>query len=181
MSISSFLRHFILLFLLFRHHLVYVHHLSFAEIKAVKLRAQLRAFATQQKKKEENKTGERASSSAPKFVGTGAHKRKNDGKDDHPPKKPFVGDKSLKKATPLKVGHRVGKGLMTSSGPVNQGPYCRLFTHKNYAIEMVGFIIRNKDVDPCTDQGTDELGVLYLFDLAGVHFYFCLHLYFLLV
>ena len=59
------------------------------------------ASATQQKKKEENKLkGDRASSSAPKAVGKGAHKRKVDGKDDRPPKKPYVtiGDKSLKKA-----------------------------------------------------------------------------------
>ena len=146
---------------------------------AIKLRAQ--AFATQQKKKEENKMGEGASSSAPKVFGRGAHKRKNDGKDDRPPKKPSVGDKSLEKPTPPKVGHRVGKGLMTSLGPVNQGPHCRLLTHKNYATEMVGSIIRDKDIDPCTDQGTDELGASDLFDLARVGFYFCLHLYFLLV
>jgi len=43
---------------------------------------------------------------------------------------------------------------------------------------MVGSIIRDKDVDPCAEQGTDELGVLGLFDLARVRF--PLHLTFLL-
>jgi len=116
--------------------------------------------------------GDGASSSAPKAVGKGVHKTKPDGKDDHPPKKPsvIVGDKSLKKPTPLKTGHGVGKGLMTSSGPVAQGPNCRLLTHKDYAIEMVGSIIRDKDVDPCVEEGTDELGASGLFDLTQVRF-----------
>ena len=37
------------------------------------------------------------------------HKRKNDGKDDRPPKKPSVRDKFLKKLTPPKIGHGVGR------------------------------------------------------------------------
>ena len=37
--------------------------------------------------------------------------------------------------------------------------------HKNYAIEMVGSIIRDKDVDPCAEEGTDELRASGLFDL----------------
>ena len=122
-------------------------------MEVARLRAQVHASATQQKKKEENKVkGDEASSSAQKAVGKGALKRKPDRKDDRPPKKPsvIVGDKSLKKPTPLKTGHGVGKGLMTSSGPVAQGPNCRLLTHKDYAIEMVGSIIRDKDVNPCT-------------------------------
>ena len=61
-----------------------------------------------------------ASLLAPKAVGKGVLKRKLDGKDDRPPKKPAVaiGDKSAKKLMPLKTGHGVGKGLMTSLGPV---------------------------------------------------------------
>ena len=70
---------------------------------------------------------------------------------------------------------------MTSSSPVDQGLDRRLLTHKNYAIEMVGSIIRDKDVDPCADQGIDELGVSSLFNLARVRFSFCLHLYYLLI
>ena len=131
------------------------------------------ASAAQQKKKEENKVkGDGVSSSAPKVVGKGLHKRKPDWKDDRPCKKPSVtvGDKSLKKLTPPKTGHGVGKGLMTSLGPVVQGLDPRLLTHKDYAIEMVGSIIRDKDVDPCAEQGTDELRASGLFDLARVRF-----------
>jgi len=64
--------------------------------------------------------GDGESSSAPKVVGKGPHKRKPDGKDDCPSKKPSitVRNKSLKKLTPPKTGHSVGKGLMTLSGPV---------------------------------------------------------------
>ena len=142
-------------------------------MEAARLRAQVRASATQQKKKEENKLkGDGASSSAPKVVGKGVHKRKADGKDDRPPKKPSVtvGDKSLKKADAPKTGHNVNKGLMTSSGLVAQGPDRRLLTHKDYAIKMVGSIIRDKDVDPCVEQGTDKLGASGLFNLARVRF-----------
>ena len=114
----------------------------------------MHAFAAQQKKKEENKLkGDEASSSAPKAVGKGVHKRKADGKDDCPPKKPSVTiwDKSLKKLMPPKTSHDVGKGLMMSSGPVAQGLDCRLLTHRDYTIEMVGSIIKDKDVYPCVE------------------------------
>ena len=92
-----------------------------------------------------------ASSSAPKVVGKGVHKRKADGKDDHPSKKPFVTiwDKSLKKLMPPMTGHGVGKGLMMSLGLVAYRLDLCLLTHKDYTIEMVGSIIRDKDVDPC--------------------------------
>ena len=133
----------------------------------------MRASAAQQRKKEGNKVkGDEASSSAPKAIGKGAHKRKVNGKDDRRPKKPsvIVGDKSLKKPMPPKIGHNVGKGLMTSLGPVAQGSDRRFLTHKDYAIEMVGSIIRDKDVDPYAEQGTDELGASGLFNLARVRF-----------
>ena len=133
----------------------------------------MRASVAQQKKKEENKVkGDGASSSAPKAVGKGALKRKPNGKDDRPPKKlaVTVGDKSSKKLTPLRTGHGMGKGLMTSLGPVAQGPDRHLLMHKDYAIEMVGSIIRDKDVDPCVEEGTDELGASGLFDLTRVRF-----------
>ena len=119
-------------------------------MEAARLRAQVRASATQQKKKEENKTKGVGHPCQLQKPSGRAHKRKFNGKDDCPPKKPsiIVGDKSLKQSTPLKTGHGVGKGLMTSSSPVAQGSDRRLLTHKDYAIEMVGSIIRDKDVDP---------------------------------
>ena len=107
-------------------------------------------------------------------------KRKNYGKDDHPSKKPNVnvGDRSSKKPTLPKTGHGVGKGLMTTLGLDTQGPDRCLLTHKNYAIAMMGSIIRDKDVDPCTKLGIDELGASSLFDLARVCFYiFLIHLF----
>ena len=55
---------------------------------------------------------------------------------------------------------------MTSTGLVNQGT-CRLFTHKGYAIEMVESIIKETDVDPSDEQGTEDLGALGLFDLIN--------------
>ena len=120
--------------------------------------------------------GDGASSLALKAIGKGAHKRKVDGKDDRPSKKPsvIVGDKSLKKPMPPKTGHDVGKGLMTSLGPVAQGSDRRFLTHKDYAIEMVGSIIRDKDIGLCVEEGTDELGASGLFDLTRVHFPLCL-------
>ena len=142
-------------------------------MEATKLRAQVRTSAAQQKKKEEDKTkGEGASLSALKTVRK-VPKRKSDWKDDRPPKKPAVNvrDKSSKKPTLPKTGHGVGKGLMTTSGLVTQGPDRCLLTHKDYAIKMVGSIIRDRDVDPCVELGTDELGASGLFDLARVCFY----------
>ena len=68
------------------------------------------------------------------------------------------------------TGHSVGKGLMTSSSPIAQGSDCHLLMHKDYAIEMVGSIIRDKDVDPYAKEGTDKLGALGFFDLTRVRF-----------
>ena len=35
-------------------------------------------------------------------------------------------------------------------------PNRHLITHKDYALEMVGSIIRDKDVDPCAEQGQEK-------------------------
>ena len=40
---------------------------------------------------------------------------------------------------------------MTTSGFVVQDPNRRLLTHKDYALEMVESIIRDKDVDLCVE------------------------------
>ena len=92
------------------------------------------------------------SSSAPKVVGKGVLKRKTEGKDDYPSKKPSVtpGEKQSKKSSPPKLSHGTGKGLMTLSGPDTQGTH-RLLTHKGYAVEMVESIIKETDVDPCAE------------------------------
>ena len=101
------------------------------------------------KKEEERKAKEGASLSAPKAVAKGSAKGKADGKDDHPPKKEVVtlGEEHLKKSPP-KSSWGVGKGVMTSSGPVIEGP-CRLLTQKDYAIKGVESFIKSTDIEPC--------------------------------
>ena len=147
-------------------------------MEAARLREQVRA--TVARKKEENAKGkEVTSSSAPKAVSKGATKRNRDGKDDHLSKKVFVtpGEKPPKKPSPPKPKQRVGKRLMTTSSPITQDPEHRLLTHKDYALEMMESIIRDKDVDPCVEQATKELGASGLFDLAQVRSFLCFSIY----
>ena len=84
------------------------------------------------------------------------------------PKKVAItsGDANSKKSPP-KSGLDASKGMMTSTGPVIEGP-CRLLTHKDYVVEEVKALIKLTDVDPCAELGTEELGALALFDLTRV-------------
>ena len=66
---------------------------------------------------------------------------------------------------------------MTTSGPVGQGLDYRFLTHKDYAVEVMESIIKDKDVDPCAEQASEELGALGLFDLARVRFFLPFSLY----
>ena len=147
----------------------------FVEMEAVRLRVQVRVTAARKKEEGKAKEKEGVSSSAPKAVSKGVTKRKGDGKDDRPSKKAFVtlGEKLPKKSSPPKPKHGASKRLITTSGPVAQDPDRRFFTHKDYALEMVGSIIRDKDVDRCAEQGMEELGVSGLFDLARICFFLC--------
>ena len=81
------------------------------------------------RKKEEKKAKEAGgeTSSTPKTVIKVA-KRKPDGSDNRLSKKAAVTprDNALKEKSPLKPSHGAGKGVMTSSGPVNEGPCCLL-------------------------------------------------------
>ena len=128
----------------------------------------MRAAATHRKEEHKVKGKERGSSLTLKAVEKGAPKSKVDGKDNHPSKKVTVTprDKLPKKSSPPKPSHGAGKGLMTTSGPISQGPNHRLLTHKDYAVEMIESIIKDKDVDPCAKQMTEELGASGLFYLA---------------
>ena len=56
---------------------------------------------------------------------------------------------------------------MTSSGPVNEGPYC-LLTHKDYAVGEVESLIKLTDIEPCDLLGTEDLGASAFFDLTRV-------------
>ena len=130
----------------------------------------MRAAATRKKEEERKAKGkEGASSSASKAVSKGLAKRKGDGKDDHPSKKATItlGDAPHKKKSPPKPSGDVGKGLMTSTGPVIEGS-CRLLTHKDYAVKEVKSLIKSTDVEPCAELGMKKLGALALFYLTQV-------------
>ena len=76
-------------------------------------------------------------------------------------------DGAIKEKSPLKPSHGAGTGVMTSSGPVNEGPCC-LLTHKDYAIGEVKSLIKPTDIEPCDQLGTKDLGASALFDLTWV-------------
>ena len=68
---------------------------------------------------------------------------------------------------------------MMMSGHITQGPNHHLLTHKEYAIEVIGSIIKDMDMDPCDEQMTEELGASGLFDLDRVHFFLSFILFYL--
>ena len=143
-------------------------------------RQRVRATVACKKEKEKTQVGE--SSSALKAIGKGAAKRKADGKDERPSNKASVilGEKLPKKPSPPK--HRASKGLMTTLGPVTQDSERHLLTHKDYAVEMLESIIKDKDANPYVGQATGELGDLGLYDLAQVsifHSFFYLFIFIL--
>ena len=128
----------------------------------------VRAAAARKKEEKRAKEAGRQTSSTPKTVAKPA-KRKLDKSDDRPSKKAAVtpGDSALNEKSPLMPSHGAGKGVMTSSGPVNKGPCC-LLTHKDYAVGEVVSFIKPTDIGPCDLLGTDDLGASALFDLTRV-------------
>ena len=121
-------------------------------------------------KKEERlmKGTEEGDSLAPKSVSK-SPKIKADGDGDRPSKKTVAipGDASLKGKSALKPSHGTGKGAMTSSGPVLEGPSC-LLTHKAYVVGEVGSFVKPTDLEPCDLVGTEDLGVSAFFDITRV-------------
>ena len=77
------------------------------------------------------------------------------------------GDTSPERKSPLKPSYGAGKGVMTSSGPVIEGPCC-LLTHNDYAIGEVGSFVKPTDIGPCDLVGMEDLGASALFDLTRV-------------
>ena len=77
------------------------------------------------------------------------------------------GDTSPERKSPLKPSYGAGKGVMTSSGPVIEGPCC-LLTHKRYAVGEVGSFVKSTDLEPCDLVGTEDLGASTLFDITRV-------------
>ena len=128
----------------------------------------IRAAATRKKEERLTKGMEEGDSSAPKSINK-ASKRKADGDDTRPSKKTVVipGDGSPKGKSSVKPSCGAGKGAMTSSGPVHEGP-SYLLTHKAYAIGEVGSFVKPTDLDPCDLVGTEDLGASALFDITKV-------------
>ena len=128
----------------------------------------IRAAAACQKEERRAKEVGGEASLNPKTV-TKAAKRKLNGGDDRPSKKAAVTprDGAIKEKSPLKPSHGAGKGVMTSFGPVSEGP-CRLLTHKDYAVREVESLIKPKDMEPRDQVGTKDLGTSALFYLTKV-------------
>ena len=127
------------------------------------------------------KGAEEGDSSAPKTVSK-APKRKADGDGARPSKKTVTipGDASPKGKLALKPSHGAGKGAMTSSGPVPEGPSC-LLTHRAYAIGEVGSSVKLMNLEPCDLVGTEDLGASALFDITRVCLLFTSSVWFYLL
>ena len=129
----------------------------------------IRVAAARKKKEAKLAKGTKeGTSSAPKTVSK-VSKRKPDGDDDRSLKRTSItpGDASPKRKSPLKPSHGSGNGVMTSSGPVIEGP-CYLLTHKDYAVGEVGSFVKPTNIGPCDLLGMEDLGTSALFDLTRV-------------
>ena len=118
----------------------------------------IKAAAALNKEERLVKGTEEGDSSAFKSVNK-APKRKADGDDARLSKKTVVipGDGSPKGKSSLKPSRGTGKGAMTSSSPVHEGPSC-LLTHKAYAVGVVSSFVKPTDLDPYDLVGTEDLG-----------------------
>ena len=127
----------------------------------------IRAAAARKKEERLTKGAEEGDSSAPKTVSK-ASKRKVGGDGTCPSKKTVTipGDASPKGNSALKPSHGTGKGAMTSSGPIHEGPSC-LLTHKAYVVGEVGSFVKPMDLEPCDLVGTEDLGRQPFFILPG--------------
>ena len=128
----------------------------------------IRAAAACKKEERLTKGAEKGDSLAPKIVSK-ASKRKDDRDGTRPSKKTVTipGNASPNGKSALKPSHGAGKGAMTSSGSVLEGPSC-LLTHKAYAVGEVGSFVKPTDLEPCDLVGTEDLGASTLFDITRV-------------
>ena len=132
----------------------------------------IKGAAARKKEERLTKGAEKGDSLAPKTVSK-ALKRKADEDVTRPSKKTvsILDDGSPKGKSALKPSHGAGKGAMTSSGPVPEGPSC-LLTHKAYAVGKVGSFVKLTDLEPCDLVGTKYLGASALFDITRVYLLF---------
>ena len=128
----------------------------FVEMDVAKQR--IRAAVAHKKEERLVKGTKEGDSSAPKSVSK-APKRKVDEDGTCPFKKTVVipSDASPKGKSALKPNYGVGKGAMTSSNLVPEGPSC-LLTHKAYAVGEVGSFVKPTNLKPCDLMGTEDLG-----------------------
>ena len=128
----------------------------------------IRAAIAHKKEERLAKGMEERNKSIPKSVSK-VSKRKTNGDDDRPSKKTVVtlGDAPSKGKSSLKPSHSAGKGVMTSSGPVLEGPCC-LLTHKGYVVEEVGSFVKLTDLEPYELVETEDLEALALFDITRI-------------
>ena len=128
----------------------------------------IRGAAALKKEERLTKGAEKGDSSAPKTVSK-ASKRKADEDVTCPSKKTVTipDDDSPKGKSAFKPSHGAGKGTMTSSSPVPEGPSC-LLTYKAYAVGEVGSFVKPTDLEPCDLVGTEDLGASALFDITRV-------------
>ena len=141
----------------------------------------IRAVATRKKEERLAKGTEEGNSLTPKSV-VKASKRKYDRDDARPSKKTVVipGDASPKGKSSLKPSHGAGKGVMTSFGPVLEGPGC-LLTHKAYAVGEVGFFVKPTDLEPYNLVGMEDFGASALFDITRICLLFTRSIWFYLL
>ena len=128
----------------------------------------IRAVAARKKEERLAKGTEERNSSVPKSVSK-VSKRKPDEDEERPSKRIAItpGDASSKGKPYLKPSHGAGKRVMTSSGPILEGP-CSLLTHKGYTVGEVGSFVKPTDLEPCDLVGTEDLGASALFDITRV-------------
>ena len=141
----------------------------------------IRAVAARKKEERLTKGAEDGDSLAPKIVSK-ASKRKDDRDGTRPSKKTVTipGDASSKGKSAFKPSHGAGKGAMTSSGPVPEGPSC-LLTHKAYAVGEVGSFVKPTNLESCDLVGTEDLGVSALFNITKVCLLFTSSIWFYLL
>lgn len=68
--------------------------------------------------------------------------------------------------------HGKGKGLITSQGPVIPPSLPLLVKDKGYAVDIARSIVRDADLDECSEHETDPLGDSSLHDMMRVCFHF---------
>ena len=146
------------------HPVLYSNNLYIVEMESAKQR--IRAAVARQKAEKKAQEARGEALSTPK-VPTEQAKRKLDRSDHRPAKKAVVTPGSMKEKSPSKPSHGVGKGLMTSQGPVTKGP-SRLLTHRDYTVEEARSFVKPVDIEPCDQLETEDLGASALFDLTRV-------------